>query len=161
MENTVGPLGQNVVCCLYCSGLVIIFGIYCQTLVVTVNQALGQAKAETKVKKFKEKTTNIKGNFRFRLHSVWMSLKGHKWQETWKHHSVNSALKGPFTPNENGSEVKAKKIKEKTKTIIENFRFRFRFTMNGFAYIHWKQIWKYLSQHSSSHIQESLGHVVT
>ena len=104
MEITVGPLGQNVVCCLHCSGLVAIFGIYCQTLVVMVNQALGHTSESGDKSQKVKKTTNIKGNFRFRFYSVWMSLKRHKWQETWKHHPVNSVSKGQFTPNESRSE---------------------------------------------------------
>ena len=62
MENTIGLLGQNVVCCLYCSGLVAIFGIYCQTLVVMVNQALGptseRGDESEKVKNKKKRQTS-------------------------------------------------------------------------------------------------------
>ena len=38
MENTISLCGQNVVCCLYCSGLATISGVHRQTLVVMVNQ---------------------------------------------------------------------------------------------------------------------------
>ena len=57
--------------------ITLILGLYTADSKLCVRARSHRAKAETKVKKIKEKMTNIKENFRFHLHFpwVWMSLK--------------------------------------------------------------------------------------
>ena len=77
------------------------FGLHTTDRELHVRARSHRAKAETKVKKIKEKMTNIKENFCFYFHfrSMWMSLKKedkprheNPWEEITTYYTVNSNL---------------------------------------------------------------------